>query len=417
MNEVGRLLDLIGDRFGLARKDHSRDQLNRAVEEMCAYRRMPPEALVALAETNDGVLRALAGYLTVEESFFLRHPEHYEVLIRAVRALLKDREASSIVICSLGCSHGQEPYSIAIACAEELLPHELSRVRIIASDLNPDAIESARRGRYHNWSFRGLSPTLKARYFRPMKDDTFVLSREIREMVAFHCLSIQEHAMHLGWRSVDFLFFRNVVIYLTGAAQRKAFIQCGNLLRPGGMLFTAPSDLTPPKELFRLVGDATSIFSGVSGEESDAPSLLRAPPKRGLIVVCPPRPVAPNAVGLEVSGQEARHLSALPIRTADPIKTCGTYIAQGQQHLENDSLESALTDFRHATLLCPNDPIARFWYAVALQRHGLPRRSLGQIEQIISVLGGLPTKSLLSDGQTTAADLMVAAQQLKERLL
>jgi hypothetical protein len=94
-----------------------------------------------------------------------------------------------------------------------------------------------------------------------------------------------------------------------------------------------------------------------------------------------------------------------------------SYLESGKRHLENDRSSRAVDDFRRAVFHNPTDPVARFWYSVSLQRSGVPKRSLMQIQHLLSMLKDMPMDTLLSDGQTTASELLSAAMQLKERLI
>jgi cytochrome c-type biogenesis protein CcmH/NrfG len=93
------------------------------------------------------------------------------------------------------------------------------------------------------------------------------------------------------------------------------------------------------------------------------------------------------------------------------------YLALGQQQLADDRAEEAVDAFRHAVFLNPDDLLTRFWYAVSLQRCGVHKRSLMQIQKLFSTLNEMSKDEVLSDGQTTVGDLLGATQQLKEKLI
>lgn len=409
MNHTERLAELLANRYGLQVEDRSREPLLKAFDEMRTETRKSPEDMLYLLHRQEPLLRSLASRITVGESFFYRHPEHLGVLMGAVRNRLETLSLQRpLTIWSAGCADGQEAYSIAMACRESIPPLQLSQVRIIASDLNAFAVARAEKGEYLEWSFRGFSPGLRDRYFTPAGQGRFQLCEEIRKMVHFECVSLQDHSQRLGSDAVDFLFFRNVAIYLSSSALQTLFERFRLLLNREGLLFMAPSDLAPPRSAFRRTGGAsTSVYLPVPvGEKptyvppEDVPTFrkVRLPPSALRV------PESTTPPPLEVSRPEE-------------VGDHRRYVTRGQHHLANDLIESAADDFRRAVFLSPNDPLARFWYALSLHRIGVPKRSLVQIQHLFSVLHEMPENQVLSDGNTTVADLLSATAQLKERIV
>jgi len=409
VNLTERLGQLLANRYGLQVEDRSSDALLKAFDEMRSENRRSPEDMLHLLHRQEPLLRSLASRITVGESFFYRHPEHLGVLMDAVRNRLEALHLQRpITIWSAGCADGQEAYSIAMACRENLHPVQLSQIRIIASDLNSDAVARAEKGGYLEWSFRGFSPGLRDRYFTPAGQGRFQLCEAIRKMVVFECVSLQDHSLRLGNDAVDFLFFRNVAIYLSTSALEMLFARFRYLLNREGLLFMAPSDMAPPRSGFRRTGGAaTSVYLPVPAGEKTTfvpPEDLPVSREMGLppSALCLPDRVTPPPRGALPSDEPGEH---------------HRYVTRGQHNLANDLVESAADDFRRAVFLSPNDPLARFWYALSLQRIGVPKRSLIQIQHLFSVLHDMPENEVLSDGNTTVADLLSATAQLKERIV
>jgi len=418
LSAVGRISRRILDRFGLAMTEQNRKALQGALEETSRVRGMNLDAVAALACGNDGVLQDLAGRITIGESFFYRHPEQLGILMDELKKKLTSRSMiDPVVIWSAGCADGQEPYSIAVACLEHLTEAERSLVRIIGTDLNSEAIARARQGVYNEWSFRGFSPVLRARYFKPKPDGSYALRRDILESVEFSCLSVQDQALRFAPHSVDFLFFRNVVIYLYADAQEEAYRCFYDALGQDAFLFAAPSDPVPPRRLFRWSGHKSSaVFYRIPEETKPT----KAPPP----AVAKPAVAHTDVLscGSSLRGETREKRPAEAPRTTESLETDAAnqhkaLLIRALGHLEQDRAESAAESFRRAVFLCPNDPITKFWYAVSLHRSGVPNRSLAQIHHVVSLLSEMPTDMLLSDGQTTAGELMSAAMQLEERLI
>jgi chemotaxis protein methyltransferase CheR len=155
-------------------------------------------------------------------------------------------------ILSVGCSSGEELYSLAILLRERgLLGPE--RVVLRGMDLNPGAIRAARRARYDAWALRGLCPARRDRWFERHGDE-YRLVEEIRAAASFEerNLFAPDLARWLPG-SVDVLLCRNVMIYFSERAMRRAIACFTEALVPGGFLFLGAS------ETLRGVSDAYEV--------------------------------------------------------------------------------------------------------------------------------------------------------------
>src|SRR6185312_1185576 len=100
---------------------------------------------------NPKELDALYSDVLISVTSFFRNPEAFEVLKSKVfHKLLKQRRRDEPVrVWTLGCSTGQEAYSIAMAFMEfaENIPHA-PKLQVFATDLNEALLEKARHGLY-----------------------------------------------------------------------------------------------------------------------------------------------------------------------------------------------------------------------------------------------------------------------------
>ncbi len=91
---------------------------------------------------------------------FFRNPEAFEVLKRKIfRKLLQQRGGDTFRVWILGCSTGQEAYSIAMAFMEEAEKFPRRRkLQIFATDLNDALLDRARNGLYARNLLQDISP-------------------------------------------------------------------------------------------------------------------------------------------------------------------------------------------------------------------------------------------------------------------
>jgi chemotaxis protein methyltransferase CheR len=198
------------------------------------------EAFLNLLVTDARVFDALAGGLTVNESYFFRDPAQFEYL-RTVLLPRLAADAGPIRFWSAGCAAGQEPYTLAILTDQLGLA---DRSRIVGTDIAPRRLATAARGRFARWSLRGVAPEIVERYFRPV-DMRHELRPSLRSRVEFRQMNLADPA---AWAqapaAVDVLLCRNVLIYFDEEAVARTARHLVESLSDRGRLLLGASD--PP---------------------------------------------------------------------------------------------------------------------------------------------------------------------------
>ncbi|MCE9582139.1 MAG: methyltransferase domain-containing protein [Planctomycetes bacterium] len=192
-------------------------------------------AYVAALPTRDvrEEARAIAGSLTVGETYFFRNSDQFRALTEVALPARRSAGSSPVRILSAGCATGEEPYTLAMLARES----GEGPVRLHALDVNPAAIEKARRGVYSPWSLRETSREMKDKYFRPAGKD-FRLVDEILGDVQFEEANLAVDDPRF-WRpgSWDVVFCRNVIMYFSPETQKAVVSRIAASLAPGGFLF------------------------------------------------------------------------------------------------------------------------------------------------------------------------------------
>jgi len=212
---------------------------------------------VRYLQENDQEVELLFKELLIGVTSFFRDPAAWEQLQEeAIPALLAGHPTGRVLRAwSVGCSTGEEAYSLAIAFRETLAqinPKVPFTLQLFATDLDPDAINRARCGVYPANIAADVSAERLQRYF--IKDESgYRLGKEIREMVTF---ATQNVIMDPPFTKLDILICRNLLIYLTPELQKKLLPLYHYSLNPGGILFlgsaenvSAHNDLFAPLNL------------------------------------------------------------------------------------------------------------------------------------------------------------------------
>ncbi|MDR2837121.1 MAG: chemotaxis protein CheR [Azonexus sp.] len=191
--------------------------------------------------------------LTTNLTSFFREPHHFPILAGHLQKLGEHRPIR--IWCS-AASTGEEPYSIAITVAETF-GGNLSHVSIIASDLDTNVLETARKGVYPVDRVEKLDPERLRRFFLRGAggQDGFVSVRpEIKAMISFQRINLLD-ASYAVKGPLDIIFCRNVMIYFDKATQYKILARFAPLLQPDGLMFAGHSEsFLHATDLFRSLG-------------------------------------------------------------------------------------------------------------------------------------------------------------------
>ncbi len=279
-------------------------------------------------------LAKLLGLLTIGETYFFRYLPHFEALVSTVlpEALARNHRTRRLRIWSAGCSSGEEPYSIALVLAERFPQLAGWEVEILATDVNKQALKSARDGLFGQRSVRLVDPAYLKKYFR-REGRAFRLDAAIRARVRFESLNLQTGsypAANNGTADLDMIFCRNVMIYFRPETTRKIVERFAGCLRPKGYLFLGHSEtLLNISERFSRVAAAGGFLYQL-GSEKKAPSGHFESPS-------PPSPAAVR---------EADPTWPAPVRQAVPLPPLAPeeppqLYRQARQAFEREDFEAA----------------------------------------------------------------------------
>jgi len=254
-SELETVLELLQDR---TRHDFapykSNTQLRRIARRMAVHGIDSMTAYADFLRDNPQELDLLFKEMLIGVTSFFRDPEVWRELSDSVLPTLIERhskDAGPLRAWVIGCSTGEEAYSLAMAFTEavESMPACAGcELQIFATDLNADAIAAARRGRFASTIARDIPAERLARFFSE-RPDGYLVEKRIRDMVLF-----AQHDVILDppFTRLDMLSCRNLMIYFGNALQRRLVPLFHYSLRPGGALLLGSSE---------TVGRAQSLFS------------------------------------------------------------------------------------------------------------------------------------------------------------
>ncbi|MBA2593297.1 MAG: PAS domain-containing protein [Gammaproteobacteria bacterium] len=241
---------------------------------------------------NAKELGALYSDALLHVTSFFRNPEAFDVLKHTVfPKLLQQRRDQSFRAWVLGCSTGQEAYSIAMAFVEaaENAPR-MPKLQVFATDLNDALLEKARQGLYAKGLAEDVSPERLRRFF-VAEEGGYRVVKSLRESVVF---ARQNLISDPPFSRMDLISCRNLLIYLEPSVQEKALRTFHYALKPEGLLFLGASEsIGGFTDLFEPMDKKHKIYS----RKAARTPALHLPGKRGDEPAPGHRPLAPLPMG------------------------------------------------------------------------------------------------------------------------
>ena len=293
---LGRIFVALRDRTGHDFSVHKASTSRRRIERrMNVHQIETIEEYLHYLQINPQEIDTLFRELLIGVTSFFRDPAAFDSLAgKGLPKLLESRpDGTDVRVWVPGCSTGEEAYSIAILLREYLNARERSpRVQIFATDLDREAIETARAGVYPSGIVIDLTPERLRRWF-VREDSHYRVKKDIRDLVIF---APHDLLTAPPFTKLDLLSCRNLLIYLESRAQQHLIPLFHYALKPDGLLFLGASEsIDRHEDLFSTVDRKWKIFRRVNPTRQ---VLKRFPIGRGktMPVEPPPahRPEVPN---------------------------------------------------------------------------------------------------------------------------
>jgi chemotaxis methyl-accepting protein methylase len=234
--ELRALKEQIRDASGLFCEGYKEKCLRRRLAVRMRARGVHSYAdYAALLDTDQAEYQRLIDTVTINVSKFYRNPEVWNAVAALALPDLFGRQGP-LRAWSAGSATGEEPYTLAMLVRDYLDEQgrtaEASRIDIIGSDIDADALEKARQAVYPELALVETPVGARERWFEP-GGPPFRVRDEIRRMVRFeHADLIREPVPD----ELDLVFCRNLFIYFERELQEELLTRFVDALRPGGWL-------------------------------------------------------------------------------------------------------------------------------------------------------------------------------------
>jgi two-component system CheB/CheR fusion protein len=308
--DLAEILQLVREATGADFTNYKRNTLLRRVTRRMVLHRLEGfRDYLKLLQDNRLEVERLFQDILINVTNFFRSPEAFDVLrARVFPRLAHGRpRTESVRMWVLGCSTGEEAYSLAIAWMEFADEHELRfPVQIYATDLNETGIHRARTGVYSKAIVQDVSAERLRRFFDEV-DGGYRIRKAIRDLCVFAKHNVLNDP---PFSHIDVISCRNMLIYLEPVLQQRIVSMLHYALKPNGFLFLGASEtIGSYRHLFEIEDAKAKIY---------AKKPARVQPDAFLPLVGHPR-LAPARIQRQGNLREPKEFAVDPQREVDRI--------------------------------------------------------------------------------------------------
>ena len=217
---------------------------------------------------DSAVWQRLLRELAIGETYFFRSAPQLEAAIQSVYSHfdLADSRPSTFTAWSAGCATGEEAYTLAILL-RAVLPLDWT-IRVIGTDINAQALATARRGYYTSWSFRSVDALSRGGLIAD-GTDRWRVPDALRALVEFRLLNLTD--TDAIYPTADLIVCRNVLLYLSPSARNRVRERLPTAVKTGGALVIDDAPLPSAKTAAAMINSVPD--DGSLLDPGPAPSL------------------------------------------------------------------------------------------------------------------------------------------------
>ena len=352
-DSLNQILSIVRSRTKRDFSGYKVSTMNRRVERRMSINRVQElEDYIRLLRESPEEVEDLTKDFLIQVTSFFRDPQVFAALEKQLKALIESKNpGEGIRVWTAGCSTGEETYSVAILVEKCLV--ELGRstdFHVFGTDLDPDAIDTARTGVYPESIGADVGPERLEKYFT-RKDTSYQINRRIRERVIF---SVHDLISDPPFSRMDCVVARNLLIYLDSETQKQVLPVLRYALNDGGILLLGTAETIGEfgEDLFDTLDHKWRIFQARKDKSGLTPAqAFRGYAYRGIRAV--PQGKAYPEVVPDADAQRAlvralppavlvdRNLSVLYVHGET-----GKYLQLGQGQLSTGLLDLARESIR-----------------------------------------------------------------------
>ncbi|BBF91954.1 CheR family methyltransferase [Blastochloris tepida] len=245
--DFARFREFFYRKTGIMFADNKRYFVDKRLRERMAACNLPAFRdyfNLARFQANGAELQHLVNAMTVNETYFYREEYQFRCLVESIlpEVTRGRRHGETVRIWTIPCSTGEEAYSIAFYLLDHWPRVDDFSIEIIASDIDTQVLEQAKRGVYGERALQYLPKATIARYMNRVGEGVFQVVPEIRNSIMFVQANLSDALSTSRFRGFDVVFCRNLLIYFDDISRREAAETIFEALDPGGFVCLGHSE-------------------------------------------------------------------------------------------------------------------------------------------------------------------------------
>jgi chemotaxis methyl-accepting protein methylase len=213
----------------------------------------------------------LVDSLLVKETSFFRHSPSFDYVAQWVKETVSDKGfVGPLWLWSLGCSTGEEAYSLAITVDRAMREAGREpRFGIIGTDISHEAISQARRGIYRAAKMNAVDQSTNEDYFDQVGKQLWRVKADLRRKVCFLTSNILADKSPLIARKMHLIYCQNMLIYFRRWKRRELVNQLTEHLDNRGCLMLGIGELAnwTPEGFARVAPRVVQAYTKVETVE------------------------------------------------------------------------------------------------------------------------------------------------------
>ncbi len=265
--DLSRILVQIHRITGFDARQYRASTLKRRIERrLLATKSKSYKEYLAFLKRNPSESHKFLDVLSINITDFFRDKRVFFTLKRKILPDLLEKISAGnrkrIRIWSIGCSGGQEPYSLAIILSE-IIKSKKDDLKIIihATDVDRAALNQAKRAQYKITEVKNVPHSYLNKYFTKIKDNGFKIKDNIRKLVRFRYHDLIK-GNTLG--KFDLILCRNLFIFFNPELQEKMFKKIHASLKKEGVLVLGTAETPKNENLYYCISSQDHMYKKIT---------------------------------------------------------------------------------------------------------------------------------------------------------
>lgn len=264
-SELLKILHYVDKKTGLDFREYKHSTLARRVARrvnVCKCKSL--SEYFSFLKSREGEVEILYREFLIGVTRFFRDQKVWDILRKKVipKMIESKQDGETLKVWDVGCSTGEEAYSLAMYINEEMERQgKKLEIKIFATDLAEKHLEIGSKGVYPESIVADVSEDLLLKYFLS-KPNHYRVVEKLRNMVIFSKHNIIKNP---PFSNMDMVACRNLLIYFQPGIQKKALNVLHYSLKQDGVLLLGTSEsINGQKENFAEIDRKWKIYKNIN---------------------------------------------------------------------------------------------------------------------------------------------------------